>query len=264
MSKKTQTHVHEVMPLDILEHIGEVPLLQYAGELALGRFRLESCAPLFQCVVDDDLVENPRPVDAMVNDVPYELKFILDKKGEIILRQDYLFNVVVAWLRKHAPARGKYVSVADLVQSRLQTPSLLVGMWREHDDQCMAYDAIAVTDLAIMAIICAGAKEKAEGHRPTEALRKMQTHLDQYNETGKVVYPKQPPHQKVVFFLSQLEATKNHVFAFPYIKNVRDLDVVPPNKNYCTTVYIKQLMAQLQEPKANLPETIAAILKTSL
>ena len=231
------------MPLDILEHIGEVPLLQYAGELTLGRFRLDACAPSFQCVVDDDLVENPRPVDAMVNDVPYELKFILDNKGEIILRQDYLFNVVVAWLRKHAPARGQYVSVADLVQSGLQTPSLLVGLWREHDDVSMAYDAIAVTDLAIMAIISAASKEKGEG-RPTEALRIMQAHLAQYNASGKVVYPKQPPHQKVVFFLSQLEATKNHVFAFPYVKHVRDLEVVPPNKNYCTTVYIKQLLAE--------------------
>jgi hypothetical protein len=261
MSKtNTKSYIQGSLPLKICQRMTDIPLIEFRSPLfEMTRFRFPTGVPQFNARMPYIFAEQGPAVDAMVEGVPYEVKFNIYKEDdlEIVGRQDYMFNAFNNVLEHAAPALGRYLTIEQFLTCGVQTPNFIAGWYREKDEVCMEYEAMAFTDLAIMAIVAMLASRNVD--RCVKSLAILQGFLDQYNETGRVVYPKNPPHQKWCFRLSHLPVTQDYNFNFFYFENVRDLPDVPPNNDYCTTVALKKNTAKMRDEMAELKDEIAKL-----
>ena len=225
MSKtNTKSYIQGSLPLKICQRMADIPLVAYNPQLAdpfeLSRFRFPTGTPQFNVRMPYTFAENGPAVDSTVDGAPYEVKFNIYKEAdlEIVGRQDYMFNAFNNVLEQAAPALDRYPTIEQFLTCGVQTPNFIAGWYREKDEVCMEYEAMAFTDLAIMAIVVMLASRNVD--RCVKSLAILQGFLDQYNETGRVVYPKNPPHQKWCFRLSHV--TQDYNFNFSYFENVRD------------------------------------------
>ena len=253
----TKCFIQGSLPVKICQTMGDIPLVEYKAGFALTTFRFPTGAPQFNVRMPYTFAENGPAVDSTVDGVPYEVKFNIYKEDdlEIVGRQDYMFNAFNNVLEQAAPALGQYSTIEQFLTCGVQTPNFIAGWYREKDEVCMEYEAMGFTDLAIMAIVAMLASRDVD--RCVKSLAILQGFLDQYNQTGKVVYPKNPPHQKWCFRLSHLDATKDHNFLFSYFENVRDLPCVPPNNDYCTTVALKKSAVKMHDEVVLLRDQVA-------
>lgn len=179
--------------------------------------------------VDTEKIHNhpqfiqPPPNDICITTVTksvfdfYESKVVLYKGGktELILRQDcFAFNCIQHILLNNIGK--KYKNIDNLITDNtiIETPYLLMILWKKTESGTIQFDCIVFTDVSIIRMI-----HDAKTSRSKESIKLINISLDQFSTMGKIIYKETKsdtvPHQKVSLFpLRDIPELKSYTFSF--------------------------------------------------